>query len=725
MAPSPYLLKIFTTTLLLSLLLPIMSSPNTKFAVSALKSAPKTSSSSVFSNSTSGNDGVQLVTIGKDTIAIPVPIMASINDPSYLKAACFNALSTTAYSLLDTYSASAVMMFVNQQLPVNTAIALTEASSIATTIRFALLKTENLQARCFLKKDWSQALQKHTATLTDRTAGLFAVRFGCLISGASLDHRISLDKTYDTEFALILPQHEFDSTHGTTSTHLTSPLKPFKKPSLLGRLKDVAVSLFLPSSDDKYPPFIPDNSAIDATKAHFVGGPLSDVSSIGLNSTDHSTSNSGLSSSANMAQLFEPINNSSTTKIGYYGDFNFLHSQESFDSCFGLKPKLYHASEKALSWNGGDDFATFIEACKFEIFMDICKIDYVGGEEISKETYVREVCNILAQLKQQWKDPKGRMILDTPEELFQKFIRFVSNLPEDTETWTISIPSTYLTALHEVIKKKITTSNFNLPKQSSLRTRNDHINAMRLIKNEATRVFEELQERQQEIEQGFSILNSASNKRAFVGLYTNKSLAEETIERYKGPMPGAHNANNTNATDIEVRKKSDGNNYPFHIPTQYMSQYPVGFRGCFVCGSTDHWRKESCPVTQSGNFDRKKFFHDLWAHKPHTYTKRDGILYTDKRKTPQALVTTLGTYILGLLSSFRFYFFSAHSAFGLLVTFIGLYFLQIIIFPYSDPTRYSFYYYRPLLFLQIRNLLLRIQENTAHMTGMWITDLHG
>lgn len=317
--------------------------------------------------------------------------------------------------------------------------------------------------------------------------------------------------------------------------------------------------------------------------------------------------------------------------------------------------------------------------------MDICRIDYVGGEHISEETYVREVCNNISQLSQQWTDDKGRVILDTSEELFQKFIRFVSNLPEDTETWTLSVPSTYLTVLHDVLKKKITTSSFHLPKQSSLHTRTDHINGMRTIKNEATRVFDELQERQQEIQQGFSLLNTQNNKRAFVGLYTNKSLAEETLEKYKGPPGNGTNNSNVNATDIEVRKGTDGNLYPFHTPTQYLSQYPVGFRGCFVCGSTDHWRKDSCPITQSGNFNRCKFFHDLWAHKPHTYTKRDGVLYQDSRKK-QALVTTPGMYLLHFTFRFTLHYFSDPHLIQLLG--LGLPFFYILFISIFGPNTF-------------------------------------
>ena len=44
----------------------------------------------------------------------------------------------------------------------------------------------------------------------------------------------------------------------------------------------------------------------------------------------------------------------------------------------------------------------------------------------------------------------------------------------------------------------------------------------------------------------------------------------------------------------------------------------MGFRGCYNCGGTDHFSTRDCPAAQSGNFNKRKFFAELWAHKPHT-----------------------------------------------------------------------------------------------------------
>ena len=102
----------------------VMSHSNSQSSA-ALKAASGKSNASVANS----NDGIKLVTLGKDTVAIPIPPMASINDPTYLKAASFHNLSDTAYGLLDTYNPPTVTLFVTQELPINTSMALANATS--------------------------------------------------------------------------------------------------------------------------------------------------------------------------------------------------------------------------------------------------------------------------------------------------------------------------------------------------------------------------------------------------------------------------------------------------------------------------------------------------------------------------------------------------------------------------------------------------------------------
>ncbi len=310
---------------------------------------------------------------------------------------------------------------------------------------------------------------------------------------------------------------------------------------------------------------------------------------------------------------------------------------------------MFKTTKKNRAWDGSEDLTVFIDLCRFDIFMKSCQIDYVGEENVSRESFVREVCNNITKLKQTWKDENGKETIDTPEDLFLKFLRFGSSLPDDTSTWTMQLPSAFLTALNDKIKKKIVTSSFVMPNPSLLRTKQDQINATRLIKSEASRIYEEFEERAAEIKEELSLLTRSIPRQhkttvgfshgqaqpMFVGsTYSSTSLAEETIQKYKG-IPS-----NVEHEDIELRTVK-GITYPFHKPRQFLSDYPIGFRGCYVCGSQDHWKKDDCALVRSGNFDRQRFFKNLWAHRPHTFTHKPAT-----RSTPsgQSYVAQSGMY---------------------------------------------------------------------------------
>lgn len=121
--------------------------------------------------------------------------------------------------------------------------------------------------------------------------------------------------------------------------------------------------------------------------------------------------------------------------------------------------------------------------------------------------------------------------MDTLEDLFQKFVKLAVSLLDDTETWTIQLPSQFLIALSSKIRKKITTSTFIMPKQSALSMKHDQINGTRLVKNEASSIFNEIEERKHELQEQISIMAKTAQPKhqakALVGAaYTSTSLAE-------------------------------------------------------------------------------------------------------------------------------------------------------------------------------------------------------
>lgn len=72
--------------------------------------------------------------------------------------------------------------------------------------------------------------------------------------------------------------------------------------------------------------------------------------------------------------------------------------------------------------------------------------------------------------------------------------------------------------------------------------------------------------------------------------------------------------------------------------TQNTSHFPVGFRGYFICGMTDHYSGRDFLRRVKTGDDRKLFSNNVWAHKPHTKKRpRDGGTYGTNYNT----ITTL------------------------------------------------------------------------------------
>ena len=432
----------------------IMSHSNSQSSA-ALKAASGKPNASV------ANDGIKLVTLGKDTVAIPIPPMASINDPPYLKAASFHNLSDTAYGLLDTYNPPTVTLFVTQELPINTSMALADASTVAGSVKKTLLNIDVLTPISFITKEWELAHTVHSANLAEREEGLFGVKLAVNIQGHDIDARISKTRTFHSEFVLLLPQHTFDPSDSSVR-EVSSPARTPARVNLFG------------------------------TPAR---------NTVGANSGGSDDNPGAGMLSPKMSNLFTPEGRGGTAiKRGYYGPMTFFDSQALFHECFGENPTLYSTVYQQSPWDDTDSLTKFIDLCRFDIFMNGCQIHYIGSEDVSRESYVREVCNNLAELTQVHKDDRGREVTDTPEELFQKFVRLAVNLPDDTTTWTIQLPSQFLTALDSKIKDKIVTSDtFTMPTPSSLKTKSDQLNGTRSIKNEATSIFKDLEERKQPI----------------------------------------------------------------------------------------------------------------------------------------------------------------------------------------------------------------------------------
>ena len=82
----------------------------------------------------------------------------------------------------------------------------------------------------------------------------------------------------------------------------------------------------------------------------------------------------------------------------------------------------------------------------FDVFLDTCRQDYVrtiSGDATTK--LVHEVCKQVAAIKMGKKHSQRE--IETPDEIYAKYISLVSGLPDDADQWSITLCLSYFSCL--------------------------------------------------------------------------------------------------------------------------------------------------------------------------------------------------------------------------------------------------------------------------------------
>ena len=344
--------------------------------------------------------------------------------------------------------------------------------------------------------------------------------------------------------------------------------------------------------------------------------------------------------SPSMSRLFDSTV-SSDIIVSYFGSLNFLDCQQAFFTTFGHQPPIlaaYPLSTTACDILGR--VRAYADKCMLDVFLELCREDYVGGFDVSsKRKLVHEICKIIGGMTQEFVSPRGNKGIDTPDELYAKFLSIVSALPDDASLWSITLCSAYYSALSLPLRDKMELSAFVMPALNTMGTKALQIAGLRIVRTAAVTSYSALMEEEQRMRRMFPQLCTTRQQRASLNIieeqgtpveneeqsaidqdttgtlmYTNQSQAEETLSRY-GDGSEQHKDPKVN---LHVRRGADGKDYPFNPDDpEYTSKFCIGFRGCFKCGKTDHWDRRSCAL---GNVTDKVlldiFYRELAIHKP-------------------------------------------------------------------------------------------------------------
>ena len=227
------------------------------------------------------------------------------------------------------------------------------------------------------------------------------------------------------------------------------------------------------------------------------------------------------------------------------------------------------------------------------------------------------------------------MSVGIPKELFNKVIALPVNLSDNAVTWPIHLYSTYFPALtRDLIENMTSDTSFKMSDLTALTTKPLQLDVLRTVQNQVTKFFKILSKQKDLMTKIFNNLQSntrgrnlnfqaggasscnLAEYRSSFQYQQSESLAESTMSQYSHDrIPSQDRINSKVETQLCQRT---GKQYPYDRDNNYVSIFPVGFRGWYKYGKTDHFSTRDCPLAQSGDFNKRKFVLEKWSYKPHT-----------------------------------------------------------------------------------------------------------
>ena len=492
-----------------------MSNPN----INAL------SLSTRFTDAPSSQDatsGLKVVHIGKDMQPVTIVKMASINSQAWKKSACLTSLRTSVYNLVESHTVADLISLISHELPLDTGASFQAAELAANAIVTNICKVDHIEPVAFLNSAGTQVVISDPDDLDSRPADITFLRLRCTLDGAAFDKRITKVEPIVFQFCLSLPQHFYD-----TDDKTYEPITPIPASNRINTIARSVLGSF--AAGETAPSTPPTNSNIASSPT---------ASSI----------------KSPVMKLFVSAGSSTNTSIkkGFYGPLTFLDSQADFDSTFGINPRLLPTNPSNIdSSHLQRNLRQFSDRCKLDIFLHLCMLDYVGSDSIDISLNVQEVCRKISSLCQRY-TVRGKIVTDTPDELFDKFLVLSVSLPDDATTWPIQLCSTYLSALNSDLAEHVTTdASFSMPDLTTLKTKSLQIDALRSVRTFAVTSFRALRKQENQmasllrtltphglrgtqVHHLHSFSGNSSGHAAYGQSYfqNSQSLAEQTISRY-------------------------------------------------------------------------------------------------------------------------------------------------------------------------------------------------
>lgn len=638
------------------------------------------------------------VFLGVERRALSVSTLVPVTAPAFMKQAGFSRLVNTLRTHSSVHSCADLMAVISDELPISTASATDEASTICNSMYDEAFNIQNLKPCAFFDDLGNRVQQSVTFEAAIRPANLTFVNFSCTIDGSNIDPRIK-QTPFDFNYSLRLPQTELlvdpppvsvsagkknndnrvndeDNSDGNVNVNDSEDDgdgNESKSPLFSALMDSARATNQGLSSEELQEACMKFISSISPTKKDSVYISSPSAKRVLNFSTDHIDTttvpgNDALSimesiQSPKMKKLIQRNSGSTKNKkilqTSYYGSLGFVDSQRIFDTVFGTRPTLLQVSK----FNGANSVSStssavkklheYIEKCHFDVFVSICESDYVGVvDPASEQRATQEICKKISLLKQEYNSRNNnKRITLHPAQLFEEYLLLVPSLPENASAWSVILCRSFYDGLTQNLRERLDDDEFVLPDMTSLSTKRSQLQALRLVKEAASISYVKMESerkrflqliggnssngtrQQSQMVAAYSTMYDDGNNLAqvntsfpsqqhgsvhnFGGRQSNNSLAETTIQQHSDNSSGQRPV-------LPFKVGQDGNHYPYRLDDpNVISDYCVGFRGCYGCGKTNHWRfKEECELAND-NEAKKRFWKNLWIHRPQTKTRPD------------------------------------------------------------------------------------------------------
>ena len=595
------------------------------------------------------------VYVGKEQYPINLTPLVDVSSATWKKQRGFDQLESAVLSLRNTHEVADLMELVRQEVMIDVDSAAQDAAGQMQRVMESVHDVRNLNAAAFVGATGNQ-LTLVSGKLSDRPEGLSFFRFSFSLDPSSIDARISQKPVFFT-FCLRLPQHRYHKAEDKIEEIFSPIARTTPRKAAEGKMERLfgpAKQLFQTPGGDK----TVTSDDEDNTTAAFA-----------------TTNESIVAATRDTPKMNALFGGGADILIGYFGDLDFIDNQGKFDSTFGSNPVILPTiPTKPEHTNAAQLLLDLSEQCRLDVYLNACRKFYVGTTIVDRTTSMMEVCREISELRQEYKDSNGRMVADTPEELFMKVLALTGSLPECAQGWPIQLCSTYYTALSNSISSRMMAcKDYTTPSLVGLNTKRLQLEALQQVREGATRHHKELVEEDLRLDKKLKTMIRAGGRNTqayFAGSSDNSRndgqpimdttegnsnhylLGYGDVHQYRGtPNDGRRGNMGTGDGNVYaygqepslaegvltkykgalgVPTKRDpvtGVEYPFDAEYNFVSRFAVGFNGCFICGATNHFSRTDCPVGIRTKDERRLFFNEMWAHKPHTKRSNVSLKY--------------------------------------------------------------------------------------------------